>query len=197
MMQQLVGKIGPNAIIQTVQAMKEIIGVHRAEELLVRAGRDDLLIRLPDEMIDEAEFQMLAHALFEQLGESQALRILRRSGQLTARYLLRHRIPQPAQRMLRLAPQPIALWLLLSAINKHAWTFVGSGEFRYTLGRSPMITITRCIACAGIRSETPICSFYTGCFEHLFRTLIDPRAQVFETECESCGDLCCRFAIWV
>jgi divinyl protochlorophyllide a 8-vinyl-reductase len=196
-MQQTVSKIGPNAIIQTVHALKEIVGLRQTEELLACADRTDLLAHLPEEMIDEQEFQALVGTLFAQLGEPQALRILRRSGQLTARYLLRHRIPQPAQRMLRLLPETIALRLLLAAINKHAWTFVGSGEFRYTLGRNPAITITRCILCADLQSETPICSFYTGCFEHLFRTLIDPRARVVETDCESCGGNCCRFAIWV
>lgn len=196
-MQQAVGKIGPNAIIQTVHALREIAGMDQAEDTLVCAGRTDLLARLPEEMIDEQEFQVLVRTLFERHGEAQALRILRRSGQLTARYLLQHRIPPPAQRLLRILPQRIALRLLLFAVGKHAWTFVGSGTYYYVLGNNPAIIITRCIACAGIQSETPSCSFYTGCFEHLLRTLIDSRVQVIETECQANGGNCCRFSIWL
>lgn len=188
-------RIGPNAIIRTVQALREVYVPAEVAAILERSGRPDLIETLPEAMIAEAEFNSLVQALRSQLGPAQSERILRRSGQLTAVYLLHHRIPRPIQALLKVLPRRAGLKILLSAISKHAWTFVGSGEFRFTVGRASFFTITNCVECRGIEAEAPMCSFYTGAFEHLLRTLIAPRATVQETECEACGANRCLFQI--
>jgi divinyl protochlorophyllide a 8-vinyl-reductase len=49
--------------------------------------------------------------------------------------------------------------------------------------------------CRDMRAEGPVCDFYAGTFEHLIRTLVVPRAQVMEVECQAQGAHCCRFEV--
>lgn len=170
-------RIGPNAIIQTVQALKEFCGVPQAIAILQKGDQAHLIDRLPSAMIDEQEFHALVWALVEQLGPAQTQQILRRSGQLTALYLLQHRIPKPFQWLLKVLPRRVGLTLLLTAISKHAWTFAGSGQFSFTVGKVPRLTITRVV-----QSSEAISGFYAGTFEQLLQTLIDARSQVQEQD---------------
>ncbi len=188
-------RIGPNSIIQTVNALREAYGAAEADAILQRGDHSHLMTTLPSEMIDEQEFLTLIQMLRDQIGIAAAGQILRRSGQLTAGYLLKHRIPRPVQLLLKILPRTAALRVLLSAISKHAWTFVGSGTFRFTISEQSLITITDCIESREITSERPVCFFYTGAFERLLQALINMHAQVCETTCRACGDRQCRFDI--
>jgi divinyl protochlorophyllide a 8-vinyl-reductase len=52
-----------------------------------------------------------------------------------------------------------------------------------------------CAMCRGIEASGPMCDFYAGTFEHLIRTLVAPRAEVVEVECQAHGGRDCRFEV--
>lgn len=171
-------RIGPNALIQTVEALKETYGLARTTDLLHEGGYPHLVDYMPAEMVDEQEFLMLIQALTTQLGSEQAASILKRSGQRTGDYVLRYRIPPLFQRLVRWRglPRGWGLWLLLVAIRQSAWTFVGSGEFRFSTGKELRILIINRSPTVAIPPE--VCHFYGGTFERLVQVLIDARMQV-------------------
>ncbi|ABZ83859.1 bacteriochlorophyll 4-vinyl reductase [Heliomicrobium modesticaldum Ice1] len=189
------GKIGPNSIIQTVAALQERYGEGRTAEFLVNVGRGDLTQKLPAEMVDEQEFNDLVRSIQASFGNQELTQLLRRSGELTAAYLLKHRIPLPIQWILRILPVRAGLKMLLSAIEKNAWTFVGTGSYRFTMGDRPRITIERCLSCRGLSANEPICAFYEGTFQTLIRTLVDKEATVKETACSAKGAPACVYEI--
>lgn len=171
-------RIGPNALIQTVEALKETYGLARTTDLLHEGGYPHLIDYMPAEMVDEQEFLMLIQALTTQLGSEQAASILKRSGQRTGDYVLRYRIPPLFQRLVRWRglPRGWGLWLLLAAIRQSAWTFVGSGEFRFSTAKESRILIVNRSPTVAIPPE--VCHFYGGTFERLVQVLIDARRQV-------------------
>lgn len=189
-------KIGPNSLIQTVRALKEVYGERKTFELLRKGGQGNLIEHLPGEMVDEQAFISLAKMLYETLDTKQALKILRRSGQFTAGYLLENRIPRPVQVLLKLLPDAISLKILLTAIGKNAWTFAGSGTYSFVTGKAPTITIQHSILGKALvpASET-VCSYYAGTFERLLQALINPRCEVQETGCLATGSDKCTFVI--
>lgn len=134
-----VALIGPNAVLQTVAVMEARLG--RAE---TRAILDDAQIAaLPsgEAMIPEVQALRLLRwlALHEPIG---SLRIAEDAGARTADYIITHRIPRPAVWLRRHLPASAAAPLLMAAIRKHAWTFIGAGTFvpqsawRFTIDRS-------------------------------------------------------------
>ncbi len=189
------GTIGPNAVIQTVNALTELRGPGLCAQLLERIGKPWLLSYRPGAMIDEREFVELYHDLLGALGRAETSRVMARAGTLTSQYVMRNRIPQPVHRLLRALPRQLGLRLLLGAIGKHAWTFAGSGKFGYTPGRTPLLTIERCLTARDQASDAPICSFYQAAFEGFVTTLIDPRLRVREERCLACGAARCEFRI--
>lgn len=166
-------KIGPNALIQTVRSLRETVSDRQLMTILHQAKQEYLLHETVTGMVDERAFAELVAALAAQLGLAQARQVLWRAGELTAGYLLQHRIPQPFQWLLRPLPNRLALKLLLLAISKHAWTFAGSGSFQYEVGQQARLTVT-----SPIRPGEAVCGFYGGTFAHLIRVLIDTQAQV-------------------
>lgn len=166
-------RIGPNSLTQTVRALRETYDEVQVASILRQCGLEYLLHQTVTEMVDETLFAGLVMALADQLGPEQARQVLQRSGQLTAGYLLQHRIPRPFQWLLKLLPHRPALKLLLTAISRHAWTFVGSGNFRYDVGQTSQLTVT-----THIRPAEAVCGFYGGTFAHLIRVLIDGRVQM-------------------
>lgn len=188
-------RIGPNAIIQTLTALGEEIPAAEVRRFVLFAGRPDLADQLPSAMIDEQEFIALIAALRGWYGLAGADRVLERAGELTANYLLANRIPGPVQLLLRLLPDRLAIKLLLAAISRHAWTFAGSAQFSYTTGATTVVRLRDCVEARNIASEAPLCHFYHGAFQRLFRALISPRATVYETECAACGADSCQFEV--
>ncbi|NJN66889.1 MAG: bacteriochlorophyll 4-vinyl reductase [Chloroflexaceae bacterium] len=173
-------RIGPNALIQTVEALKETYGLARTTDLLCEGGFPSLVDFMPAEMVDEQEFLMLIHALTTQLGSEPTRAILRRSGQRTGDYVLRYRIPSLFQQLVRWRrlPRHWSLWLLLLAIRQSAWTFVGSGVFRFSLGKEKEARILIVNRAPNPAIPPEVCSFYGGTFERLVQALIDAHMQV-------------------
>ena len=189
------GRIGPNAVIQTVNALADLCGQDRAAQLLEQIGKPWLLEYHPGALIDEREFVELHHDLVGALGQAEAGRVMARAGALTARYVMRNRIPRPVHWLLRALPRGIGLRLLLGAIGKHAWTFAGSGRFSYTLGRAPLLALENCLTARGRAADAPVCTFYQAAFQGFVTTLIDARLHVREERCAACGAPRCEFRI--
>jgi len=188
-------RIGPNAVIQLVAAMQARWGERFAESLLAEAT-EYTPDTLPEAMIDEGEARALAHLLLDRVGAAAALPVLRDAGHRTADYLLAHRIPPPAQWVIRLLPRRLGLRLLLAAITRHAWTFAGSGRFVVRwVGTWPALVFEGCTMCRGLHGDRPMCDYYAGTFERLLAVLISPTASVVEVECQALGAATCRFRL--
>ena len=186
-------RIGPNAILRVTEALKDRIGEQGTTMLFERAGLVMYLRQPPTDMVDEHDVTGLYRAVREGLGLGAAHTILRDAGQRTGDYLLAHRIPHLVQRLLRVLPASMASRVLLRAVARNAWTFCGSGRFSATGGASARMVIEGCPLCAGAVAPEPICDFYTGTFERLFRVLVDPDTVVTERTCAARGEPACVF----
>ncbi|MEF3275288.1 MAG: bacteriochlorophyll 4-vinyl reductase [Chloroflexus sp.] len=188
-------RIGPNSIIQTVAAVREQYGAAETEAWLRRTGRGHLLETMPDHMLAESEFGAMIHDLRNWLGMKAAMRVLDRSGDLTAAYVAANRIPAPIRTLLPRLPVGLALRLLLPAIAKHAWTFAGSGQFGYTLRPRWQLTLANSVEARGVHAVEPVCSYYRAAFEGLLRRVVSDRIRVREVTCRAMGAPHCTFTI--
>ncbi|MGJ5201993.1 bacteriochlorophyll 4-vinyl reductase [Bradyrhizobium sp. HKCCYLR20261] len=189
------GRIGPNAIIQTAEALRLLRGEDEALRVFAAARLEPYLIAPPADMVDETEVTRLHRALRTTLNDDDARTVGAKAGQLTAAYLLANRIPRPAQRVLRVLPARLASHALSRAIAAHAWTFVGTGLFTARPGRPTIYEISHCPLCRGQGADHPICDFYAATFETLFATLVHRNARAREISCEAMGASACRFVI--
>jgi divinyl protochlorophyllide a 8-vinyl-reductase len=189
-------RIGPNAIIRVVEALRESAGAETAARVLRHAGLARYLDELPAAMVDEREVTRLHASLRDLLGPDVAGRVAFSAGLKTGDYLLANRIPGAAQRLLRALPAWLASRLLLAAILRNAWTFAGSGIFRSSpQPRGARLSIAGCPVCAGQPGATSACSYYTGTFQRLFATLVKAGTRVVETECHASGVGACVFRV--
>lgn len=186
-------RIGPNAIIRLLEVLQLGPGPAVAERLFRAAGLERYLRQPPAAMVPEEEVTLLHHVLAEELGHVVAGRIAREAGRRTGDYLLAHRIPKPAQAVLKLLPEGLASRLLLKAVGKHSWTFAGSGTFTVHSASPAVVSISGCPLCKGMEATEAICDFYTGTFERLFQVLVHPGTVVVETECAAMGADRCTF----
>ncbi len=184
-------RIGPNAIIRVAEALEARFG--SAAEVFADAGLVHHLTTPPTRMVDERDVIALQQALRLRLGLTEARAVSFDAGLRTGDYLLAHRIPRLAQWVLRLLPPGPASRMLLKAVGKHAWTFSGSGEFSFTAGRPVRVSIAGCPICRGSQATEPVCDFYTGTFERLFRTLVSRHTGVREVACQAQGASACVF----
>lgn len=191
----MAGRVGPNAIIRVVTALEDAQGRAAVDRLLIAAGLDRYLDALPTEMVDEQEVTRLQSVLREQVGIESARRISRDAGGRTGDYLLAHRIPRPVQRLLKILPAPLASRVLISAIRRNAWTFVGSGIFDADPGHPTRLRVTNGPICRGATAHEPLCDFYVGSFERLFSRLVHQDARVTETLCQANGADACVFEV--
>ena len=189
------GRIGPNAIVRVAESLPAHVGAAGTELLFESARLAHYLRAPPQSMVDEAEVRQLHQVMRRELGVAMAGEVARDAGARTARYLLAHRIPHVVQRLLRLLPAAAAARVLLAAIERHAWTFAGSGVFRARAGRPVVLTIRGNPMCVGLHADAPACDFYAATFEGLFAALVHPRAQVVEAECMAQGAPACVFHV--
>ncbi|MBK1647035.1 bacteriochlorophyll 4-vinyl reductase [Rhabdochromatium marinum] len=190
-----VPRIGPNAIIRVGEALAALQSAETAGRVFATAGLSHYLQTAPSQMVPELEVIALQQALRAELAPDAAAAVSHDAGQRTGDYLLAHRIPKPAQRLLKWLPPGPACRMLLSAVAKNAWTFVGSGHYGFTMGRPVRVSIANCPMCRDAQADRPLCDFYTGAFERLCQTLVSPAAHVRETECQAQGAEACQFEI--
>jgi divinyl protochlorophyllide a 8-vinyl-reductase len=185
-------RIGPNAILQMLPVLDAATGPETRRALLAEAG----VIEIPDgsSMIPEGPAAALHQALRRRLPH-EAPEIARTAGLGTGDYILAHRIPKPAQSLLKLLPPALAAPVLARAIAKHAWTFAGSGRFEIASTRPLVFEIQDNPVVRGETSPVPLCHWHVAVFERLFRQLVSPRMEVTETACCAQGAPACRFAL--
>ena len=189
------GRIGPNAITRVAEALDNALGRERCDEIFAAAGLAHYRVTPPERMVAEAEVTALHQVLHAKLPPGLARNVARDAGTRTAHYLLANRIPRPVQFLLRALPAPLAARVLLGTISRHAWTFVGNGEFRAQLGQPVMLRIVNCPLARVPEAEAPVCDYFAATFERLFRALVHADARVREVECAATGAEACVFEV--
>jgi divinyl protochlorophyllide a 8-vinyl-reductase len=184
-------RIGPNAILQLVPVLEDAAGAETTRHLLARAG----IFELPDPaagLMDEAPAARLHQALRAEMPEVAPM-LAREAGWRTGDYILAHRIPKPAQRLLRLMPARLGAPILARAVEKHAWTFCGSGVFTLVSTWPVVFEIADNPVVRGEHSATPLCHWHAAVFERLFSALCGRTWRCTETACCAQGAPACRF----
>ena len=194
-----VARMGPNAILQVGAALDQLLGSGARVRFYRSAGLEGYLREPPGHMVPETEVQALHAALRAELPVPTVRELALRAGAATGDYLLAHRIPRPAQWLLRALPRRLAARLLAVAIGKNAWTFVGSGTFEAlpaARASAPLVFVIRnSPLCSGLRADAPNCDYYAATFERLFRVLVSRHATVTETACQAMGAPSCLFEV--
>ena len=181
------GLIGPNAVLQYQPIIERLGGTDRVDEMLASSG----IFNVPDgsEMIDEGVAARLHRQVRIEEPDLAPL-LAAAAGAGTADYILRNRIPRGVRLILRLLPAALAAPLLARAIERHAWTFAGSGTFRmegpwkFAIAQNPLVR--------GEEAGRPICHWHCAVFEHLYRALVAPDCRCREIACcaQSDSDVC-------
>lgn len=179
-------RIGPNAVLQLMAVLDREMG---------RQARDRVFagLRLPPPdsgMIPQAEAVAAHRALRATLPE-RADALLAAAGEATADYILRHRIPAFARGAIRLLPSWLGARVLARAIERHAWTFAGSGRFRVA-SLSPLVFELRDNPLA---QDGAACVWHAAVFRRLFERLVWRKVRVVETCCAGRGAHLCRFEL--
>jgi divinyl protochlorophyllide a 8-vinyl-reductase len=183
-------RIGPNALIQTVHALRDIDELPRIEAFLTDLDERTVLTDPPQTMVNEQRFARLIDALVQAYGLKIACDVLQRSGEYTADYVLANRIPGVFQMMLKPLPKRLSLRLLLLAIRQHAWTFTGSGEFDYTMSHPPQLTVH-----SHLYPLEASRAYYGGAFKRLFRVLVHPQTTIETSFLEENNSIFCRYVV--
>jgi divinyl protochlorophyllide a 8-vinyl-reductase len=189
------GKIGPNAVTRVAEALQEMHGAQLCRDVFAAADLERHLQSAPTQMVDEGDAARLHRALVDVLGFEAADRVAHRAGSLTGDYLLAHRIPQAAQRLLRHLPRRLAAALLLRAIARHAWTFAGSGAFSYSFNPALSLRLRGAPVCQLVRNDAPACGYYAATFERVFAAMLGDSTRVIESQCEAQGASQCVFNV--
>jgi divinyl protochlorophyllide a 8-vinyl-reductase len=182
-------RVGPNAILQTLQALGELQPDAARTAILAAAG-------LPphgaggEGLVDAALVRRLNAAIREPLSPDAGLAVMRLAGELTGDYILANRIPVRAMALLRRLPAPVSVNLLLKAIARHSWTFAGAAPVRVRHGwRSASVEI----------EDNPIaygpCVWHEAVFKRLLAGLAPKGLEIRETQCCRNGAPACRFEI--
>ncbi|MEL6946905.1 MAG: bacteriochlorophyll 4-vinyl reductase [Pseudomonadota bacterium] len=188
-------RIGPNAILQLDAPLSHHIGDRANPNLLEAAG-----IPLPtgEEMIPQ-QHVVRAHAALLDAHPKLAATIATEAGVGTAHYIIENRIPPPARTLLRYLPTPLAVAQLTKAIQRHAWTFCGTG--RLTAHIQPFAShrvefaIWNNPIARGRCAPHPSCHWHRAVFETLYSTLLARPFHAREIACCSCGEAACRFVV--
>lgn len=185
------GTIGPNSVIQLSRAIRVLGGDIVAEGVFAASGYSSLLNEPPDQMIDEAIPAQLFRTMWNTLPREQAAAIAYDAGLRTADYIIENRIPKKVRVLLRIMPTRIAMRVLLRAIEKHAWTFAGSGACSTQTSPDYLIRI----------KDNPLvmpeCCWHRGVFERLFGMLLAANVTVNHVQCGAAGDDACLFVVHV
>lgn len=187
-------RIGPNAVLQTLRALRELEGPEVALQLSAQAG---LPTDWPAGMIPEVWFVHLVQALRAALPAARAEAVLRRSGAYTAEYVSRNRIPALFRGLLRVLPARLGLPLLLAAFRRHAWTFAGAGRFHAEGAFPGTLVLDGCPTCreeSAAAAQDHAGAYYEAAFEGLLR-LAARDVRVREVACQANHAPRCRFQI--
>jgi divinyl protochlorophyllide a 8-vinyl-reductase len=188
-------RIGPNAVIQLVAALKALGETEAMSRLFQQSGHGAWLESPPHKMIAASEAARLHVGLRGLLPKPRAEAALALAGGLTADYLLANRIPGFAKTVFRILPSRLSAWALMRLISANAWTFAGSGVFSFAIDSGAEARIGENPLCSGLHTEAPACVWHAAVFEGLFRSLVSPSSRAQEVACRARGDDCCRFRL--
>ena len=185
-------RIGPNSVLQLVPLLDDTFGRSERDRLLRLSGMEEL--PTDNGLMAEGPAAALHQALRAQY-PALAPAMTRQAGERTGDYIIQNRIPVAALRVLVHLPAWLSGPLLASIIEKHAWTFAGSGAFRvvkrfpltFELRDNPVVR--------GEHADGPICHWHAAVFERLFTRIVDANLHCVETHCSAAGDGSCRFEI--
>lgn len=184
------GQVGPNAILQMVEALRVLSGPEALDRVCAAAGMPDLVENLPDSMIPAQDALCLHRAVASELPRYAAHLVAQEAGRRTGEYILKHRIPAPARTVLRNLPRRLAVPILLRAISRHAWTFAGDARvLHHTTPPMGLVIHENPLAMPG-------CLWHLAVFETLFHRLVDRQICVSHPECCTDGAGVCRFAFY-
>ncbi|ABM62390.1 bacteriochlorophyll 4-vinyl reductase [Halorhodospira halophila] len=188
-------RIGPNAILQVAAALRALEDEETARRCFDAAGLSRWFEHPPEEMVPETTVAALHQRVRRELGPERAERVMLDAGERTGEYVLNNRIPAPIRTLLRVLPPLLAGPLLLKAISQHAWTFVGSGQLTIRRGQPCLLDLAHNPVIADEQAEGPVCHWHAAAFEQLFRSLVNDRSTIRETQCAAAGDESCRFEL--
>jgi divinyl protochlorophyllide a 8-vinyl-reductase len=189
------GVIGPNAVLQLIEALKAAGLDDMADPVFATAGTADWLVNPPTKMVDQRRVARLHQAVRAVSSFEEGAALMADAGRLTADYILANRIPKAAQVLLKALPARLAAALFVPAIRAHSWTFAGTATFTGRSGVPTVFTLANNPLCAGERSTRPVCAWQAAVFQRLFQVLVSPHAHAVETQCEASGGTCCRFEV--
>lgn len=189
-LRKAVGVVGPNAILQLIEPLREAGGEGLLNDVFTRARVFQYLANPPLAMVPEEQAQRLFGATRAFLGCERGDEVLRQAGEGTARYVMQHRIPGPVRGLLRLLPAPLSARMLLTAIERNAWTFAGSGSCR-----TGVLDNGWFVAIENNPLATPGCPWHAGVLETMFRTLVSKRAALTHADCGAHHCPGCRFEL--
>jgi divinyl protochlorophyllide a 8-vinyl-reductase len=188
----VLARIGPNSVLQLVPLLDEALGNDERDRLLRLSGIKEL--PSGEGLMDETPAAMLHQALRAQ-HPGLAPQLTRGAGERTADYIIRHRIPVAALRVLRVLPPWLAAPLLANVIEKHAWTFAGSGTFKLRSRHPLVFELIDNPVVRGEQASGPICHWHAAVFQRLFNDIVDDSLRCVETRCCAAGAEACRFEI--
>lgn len=188
-------RIGPNAIIQLHRALADRLGPARAREALHVAELDAYAAAEPTAMTPEAEAARFFAVVRARLCADDFAEISAEAGRRTADYVLEHRIPKPAQALLRLAPPRLAARLLARAVSRAAWTFAGGASFALPPVARGQGALAVFEIGDGLMARSGGCAWRAAAFQRLFEALASRDAVAVETACVRSGAARCRFEI--
>lgn len=184
--------IGPNSVLQLLPLIDEALGSAECERLMSLSGLDELPHN--QGLMREAPAATL-HQAVRSHHPDIAPTLTRKAGELTGDYIINNRFPIAAQRVLRRLPPWLSAPLLGRVIEKHSWTFAGSGRFRLRSRHPLILELADNPVVRGEVADKPICDWHTAVFQRLFSDIVDPNIRCIETRCCAMGDPCCRFEI--
>lgn len=185
-------RIGPNSVLQLVPLLDDALGTQERERLMRMSGLEEM--PRDSGLMAEAPAAALHQALRAE-HPNVAPMMTRQAGERTGDYIIRHRIPQAALRVLERLPPWLSAPLLARIIERHSWTFAGSGEFRI-ISRYPLVFELRDNPVVrGEKADGPICHWHAAVFERLFSHIVDENLRCVETQCCAAGADSCRFEI--
>jgi divinyl protochlorophyllide a 8-vinyl-reductase len=184
-------EIGPNAVIQTLRALRQLEGPELEARVFAAAGIPE---REPGAMIPESWFLRLVRSLRAELPADRAAAVLRLAGRYTADYVACHRIPVLFRKLLGILPRRIGVPMLLAAFRRHAWTFAGSSGFSVNGAFPGAIMLDDTPTCREAAGLAESGSYYEAAFAGLLG-LAAPGTRVIESACRAQGSERCRFDI--
>ncbi|UAB77598.1 bacteriochlorophyll 4-vinyl reductase [Erythrobacter sp. SCSIO 43205] len=187
---EALAQIGPHALIHAVEVMRELLDQDAVAAVFSNAQID--AVPTGDAMVSEVDALRL-HRWLAAREPFACFEIAGEAAKRTGDYIIAHRIPKLAARVLKILPARLAAPLLMRAISRHAWTFVGAGRFTFTGGWR--FRIDRRAAGDATLPAQSLFHWYAGVFERLYQRLIAPDCHCEVRGCDEAELEMCDYLI--